>query len=491
MGRMQFLIVAPDQVSEDLLQQAYLTGVDRTPWPVRTSREGNLLLLEREVSESANVHVPWWVEGHGLPTLSTGTLMERPTPYLLPVELARGTVNQLRSQLFEWQAIGLQVPPAISTKLTEAVVALSWAAVRQDESNVAAALSQDALRAALDASQLLATTYAEQAIAVRRRGTGKLPSLLGADLETSLLDAYTARQFLGAFNAAVVPICWRDVEASEGTFSWTVCDAQIQWCHTHGLKVCAGPLINLDARSLPDWLYLWEDDFDNLLASMSQFIGAAVARYRGKVGLWQCVGRFNTAEMLSLSEEEKLQLAARAIRLVRSLDGDTPALISLDQPWSEYMDRREVDFPPLHFADALVRAGLDLGGLVLEVNLGHQPGCTLPRTPLEFSRQLDYWSLLGLPLYVALSVPSGDGDDLLARRRVTLPPGCWTLQAQQAWIARYVPLILAKPGVQGVLWSQLRDSVPHDFPHAGLLDERCHAKPALRALAAIRQSLLK
>ena len=110
---------------------------------------------------------------------------------------------------------------------------------------------------------------------------------------------------------------------------------------------------------------------------------------------------------------------------------------------------------------------------------------------MEFSRQLDYWSLLGLPLYVALSVPSGDGDDPLARRRMAAPPGRWTLESQQAWIARYVPLILAKPGVQGIVWNQLRDSVPHDFPHAGLLDEHGRAKPALRALAAIRQALLK
>ena len=142
--------------------------------------------------------------------------MEQPVPYFLPVELARGTLNQLRNQLFEWQAIGLAAPPAVGEKLPVAVVALSWAAVRQDEPEVAAALSQDALRAALDASQLLAAAYAEQALAVRRRGTGKVAAVLGADLETSLLDAYAARQFLAAFNAAVVPIprpTWRPAKA--------------------------------------------------------------------------------------------------------------------------------------------------------------------------------------------------------------------------------------------------------------------------------------
>ena len=97
MGQMRFLVVAPDGIAEETLAQAYLTGIDRTPWLVQTSLEGDLLLLEREVSESANVHVPWLVEGYGLFALSTGTLMEQPDPYLLPVELARG-IDQPDSQ---------------------------------------------------------------------------------------------------------------------------------------------------------------------------------------------------------------------------------------------------------------------------------------------------------------------------------------------------------------------------------------------------------
>ena len=29
---------------------------------------------------------------------------------------------------------------------------------------------------------------------------------------------------------------------------------------------------------------------------------------------------------------------------------------------------------------------------------------------------------------------------------------------------------MAKPAVQGVIWNQLRDNQPHDFPHGGLFD---------------------
>jgi hypothetical protein len=130
-------------------------------------------------------------------------------------------------------------------------------------------------------------------------------------------------------------------------------------------------------------------------------------------------------------------------------------------------------------------------GILLEINVGYFPGGTLPRDLLEFSRQLDHWSLLGLPLHVALCVPSSDNADPLAQIRTKLPAGVWNPKSQQAWVSRYLPLILAKPYVHGVLWSQLRDYEPHDFPHGGLFDLRRHPKPVLRTLASIRQAHLR
>jgi hypothetical protein len=181
----------------------------------------------------------------------------------------------------------------------------------------------------------------------------------------------------------------------------------------------------------------------------------------------------------------------RSVEIVRSLDPDAPVVISLDQPWAEYTSRRDLDFPPLHFADALVRAGADLFGLMLEINLGYDPGGTLPRTPLEFSRQLDYWSILGLPLFVSITVPGGAGDDPAAGRRVQLPPGQWTAGRQQAWAGQYVPLLFSKPYIAGVFWNQLRDGEPHEFPHGGLIDAEDQPKPALQTLATIRRTHLE
>ncbi|MBU4270275.1 MAG: endo-1,4-beta-xylanase [Planctomycetes bacterium] len=505
---MRFRVFPAERNTEQLARQAYLAGIDRTSWPVRTAVEGDTLVLHRSVSDSANLHAPWPVEGHGELTLSTGSLIERTEPYLLPLELVRGTIVQVRNQLSEWQLIGLAVPKAVGGKLATAIERFSHAAVEQNNPAVSARYSDESLRAALEAANLLAAAYTEQVFAARRRekvsGTvcaehpkgraGKrCPTpfpLLGAELGADLLDDHTSRQFLMTFNAAEVPICWRETESTEGRFSWTTNDRQIQWCRKHGLKVVAGPLLLLDHRDLPDWLYLFEDDFENVLEFVSTLVRATVNRYRGQVDYWICAGRVNS-DVLAMSEQERLRLVARTVELTRELDPDTPALVSFDQPWAEYMRERHVDFPPFHFADTLIRADIGLSGLMMEMNLGYFPGGTMPRHILEFNRQLDAWSLLGLPLWLSLCAPSAYHDDPLAVRKVALRPGSWTPAAQQSFAARLIPFALARQSIQGVLWNQLHDSRPHDFPHGGLFDDRRQAKPALRTLAAIRRKYLK
>jgi hypothetical protein len=466
-----------------------LSGFDRTPWPLFAKFEGGVLLLERGVDDSACLTILWPVEGHGLLALTTATLIERSAPYHLSLELARGTINQLRGQLFDWQMIGLAVPREVTDKLREAVQRFDWAVVSQDEP-ASWGKAEEAIRFALDASQILAGAYAEQVLAVRCRGATKLATLFGAELGGSPPPEAIAQPFLSTFNVAMVPMLWRDIEASEGSHSWTACDQQIEWCRSKGIKVGLGPLLRFDDRGLPDWTYLWEDDFDSLLEAASDFVRAAVMRYRGKIDFWLPASRINTSEMFSFSEEENLRFAAGALGLVRTLDPGTPRIMSIDQPWGERMGRRQVDFSPLHFADALVRAGLDLRAIMLEINLGSSRGGTLPRSEIEFSRMIDHWGVLGLPLFLSLSVPSDVSADPRARRLETAA-GSWSPEAQQRWAARYLPLLLAKPAVQAVFWNQLCDAQPHDFPHAGLFDERGQAKPIMKTFCTIRTGCLR
>ncbi len=491
MGMMRFRIHPPERLTDEMVRQSYLTGLDRAAWQVHASGEAGILTLRRTASDSANVHLPWPIAGHGVVTVSSGCLIERPEPYLIPLELARGTLAQLRNQLSDWQVMGLNVPQPIRDRVREAARVFARAATTQDDLTACAQCAETSLRNAYEAAVMLSTTYTEQCIAVRRRGGGRLSAWLGGDLGMARLDNSAAATFLQTFNAANAQVCWYDVEADEGSYRWDTSDCQIEWCQLHQLRTVAGPLLKLAPHAIPDWLTLWEDDFESLLAFAEEFVRAVVTRYRGKIDLWQCAGRVNTGDVLGLSEQEKLRLTARSVELVRKLDPDTPAAISLDQPWAEYMSRRRVDFPPLQFADALIRTGLSISGLILEMNLACSPGGTLPRSPLELSRQIDAWGGLGLPLYLYVSVPSDTAEDPRARPTANLPPGNWTPRAQQVWISRYVPLMLAKPCVAGVFWNQLRDAEMHEFPHAGLFDPHDRPKPALKTLAAVRRAHLR
>ncbi len=491
MGLMRFNFCPAHRITEEMGQQAYLCGLDRIPWRGWVRWEPGGLTIERLVAESGSLCIPWVVDGHGLTAISTATLRERPEPYMLPLELARGKIGQVRNQLAEWRMLGLSVPESVEQTLRSAIQTFGDAAVACQGSAASAALAEESLRLALDAAVLLAAAFCEQAVSIRRRTCGRLAVQLGADLGATPLDEYAASQYLQTFNAAVVPMVWREIEAREGTFSWEVCDEQIAWCRANGMTVYAGPLLQFDPRCVPDWVNLSEGDFDSLFSFASEFVVAAVSRYRGKVDAWVSAGRVNTAETFSLTEEERVKLTARAVELTRALDSEAEVIVSFDQPWGEYLSRQGNDFPPLHFADALLRAELGLTGLGLEVNLGYCPGGTLPRDPLEFSRNLDFWSLLGAPLHLTVSVPSSSLPDPLAQRRAGTLGETWTPASQQAWVNRFLPLFLAKPNVRGVFWSRLRDAEPHGFPHGGLFDLRRHPKPALRQLASLRQAHLK
>ena len=70
MGQMRFIVSPPQRITEEVLRFAYISGIDRTPWVVHAEADEGELVLQRDVSDSGSVTVPWHVEGHGLLALS-------------------------------------------------------------------------------------------------------------------------------------------------------------------------------------------------------------------------------------------------------------------------------------------------------------------------------------------------------------------------------------------------------------------------------------
>ena len=464
------------------------------PWFAKAYFSSNHLVIERPESDSGWIYIPWRIPGRGEMLLGTATLSERLHPYQLEVELARGTVNRLRNQIFQWESMGLEIPDSLWQTSQKATREFSRAAASQQAPAVAAEHARTAITDAIDGMDELASVYSVQAIAVRRSQSPRLNTLLGIQLGDQMSDLDLVRQLPGAFNLAAARLGWATVESSEGTRNWKHADAQIEWSHQAGLRACGGPLLEFSDSGIPDWAYLWEGDFTSLRDFMLEHVRRTVRRYRGRVHLWQVASRMCSSEVLAFSEEQRLQIVAEAIATARQFDAQTPVVISFDQPWGEYLASKKLDLAPLHFADTLIRADLGLSGLGLEINIGYQPGGSSLRNPLAYSHLIDHWSQLELPLLVSLTLPSSSAEDPQARPKIRT---CGadsdediTPETQDDWTRRHLPMLLAKSSVQAILWNQLSDAQPHEFPHGGIFDANNHPKPIFQSLRSFRNEHL-
>ena len=496
MGQFHFFAPSHERVPVETLASAYLSGMEGIPW--RSANRWNhpegiapvAFSLDRAITESGNLNIPWLIEGVGELMLSTASLMETSAPYNLPLELARGVINRLRNQLADWRMAGLTIPTELASEISKASQAFVNAITSLPDHGSAVAASEIAIRLGLKAGESLCLEYTRQALAARHQNAEHLPTLLGCRLGSRTIAGIEAECLSQGFNTVAVPFTWRAIEQNAGKHEWDVFDQQITWCQENGLRVIGGPLLQLDALHLPDWLYLWEDDFEQIQSYLTQYIQATVSRYRGRVQVWNCAARMNVSGAISLSEEQRLRLMVAAMAELRRNDPQTPIVLSFDQPWAEYLAANDRELSPLHLADSLVRADLGVSGVGIEFNIGYQPSGSAPRELLEYSRQLDRWSVLGLPIIVYLSYPSSSTEDQNASRPARQTVSERSPEAQSDFIGKLIPLMLAKQFVQGIVWSELTDAEPHEFAHAGIMDSAGTTKPLLDSLIALRKQHL-
>jgi hypothetical protein len=407
------------------------------------------------------------------------------------VELARGTVHRLRNQYAAWQSSGV-FGAEPHPKIAKALQLLSQAVTLRDQPLQAEQRAQETIAVALAANDQLTRQFVEKSLAARKRQPGRAGVALAVHLGNAPFNEQIGRYVVNTFNGGVVPFTWSEIEKVEGKPDWSLVERQIEWCRANGLKVISGPLLAFDRHSLPPWLYLYEDDLEAVAGHVDDYLRAVVDRFKGKVQVWQVGARLNVGDAMRFEQEEAMRLGAVAIHAVRSVDDRAPIVLSIDQPWGEFMQHDDCDYSPLHFADTLARSDLGLTGLGLEINLGYATDATYPRDGLDVLRQIERWCSLGMPLVVSLTAPSESTADPLARVRSSpLPLGDTAPgEVQSRWIESLVPMLLAKPAVQAIIWNQLLDSVPHERPHGGLFDAQNKPKKAAITLRDIRGKYL-
>jgi hypothetical protein len=492
MGNLRFKVSDPQRIDSKVWQTAYITGMEQIPWQCRHQIRDDQFIISRELDESGKVNIVWPTHCHGNLCLSTASLRVSDEPYLLVVEIARGTLSRLKSQTAEWQRMGMRLPDnffPVAERSTKDFLK----AITTPDRQLQEPLAQSSIEAAIQASTILCEAFALQALESRRQNEGRLSTLLGASLTTELSLTSIADGLLKTFNLANIKADLGTVEQSNGRINYVPFDEQIQWATQNQFKVCVGPIVDFRTGRLPQWMVLLDENYENILRSACQHAENTVERYRGKAHIWNCAAGLNSPNQQRWSDEEVLRMAVALIETVRRADSRTPVLLSIDQPWSEYLRDNEQAISPLHFADALIRADLGLSGICLELAMDRWPGGSMPRDLIELNRLVDRWSLLGLPLMVQLSSPTeaavGNG------KRVA----DWTTNngdRSEVPATGFVPpeaivqLLASKPSIHAIVWDQLSDQFPTATESSGLWNQQGRAKPLLNNLLQLRKTYL-
>ncbi|MEC9002226.1 MAG: endo-1,4-beta-xylanase [Planctomycetota bacterium] len=487
MGQMRFVTPTPERITPDLVEKAYLSSLEGIPWNCQTQLVNNSLVVNRANDESGNLNIPWIAPGHGPLMISTTSLMQRPEAYQLEVELARGTLNRLRNSVQISSLSGWDVPSAITDEMHLAQQLFIRAATSQHIPSQAAHWAQESLTHSLQGIENFALQRARFLLHHRQQQEEKLSTLLATRSESSELRSQIRKSLPSAFNSMGVTTSWKRISPDADKFKLDNLEKQLRWCHRKGLKVIAGPLVQLDQASVPDWVYLWEDDFPTIENYFNDYIREIVTRFSDQVHIWNSVANMNVDNCLSLSEEQLLHLAVSSIETLRKHDNKKPLIVTISQPWGEYLADTSMDMSPMTFAELLIRADLGINGIGLEINWGFHDKSTLPRDLLELSQQIDRWSKLGMPLVIYLTLSELSSDDSQDEAVAYNSDDTVSLTSR----SRNVLSILAsKPAVQALVWNQLTDSKKSSRVGAGLFDVNGKPKPILKDLHDLRTNYL-
>ncbi len=530
-------------------RHAYLHGPDELPLQADVTMSQGHVLCQYDATHSKALVVQVSLEGPeplGLLTLPTCLLPDRANSYLLPLELARHQIMLFLNKLEDWQLTDLPPESATMRRFEEARDAFTAALVaqRSPTGQGRAGFSAEASRAAVrtlaqavDAGEQLTLIQAERQLA--ERSSGKLyedavghfrrvtqegvpagapvvvpggsgvvlpgPAQVGCAVSPATAGEPAQRALMGACDFVSMPMRWNDMEPREGKYSFAGTDRWIEWAvRAARVPVHAGPLVDFRASCIPDWLYIWENDYETLRDLVIEHIQAIVTRYRRTVHRWTVASGLNVNTNFKLPLESALDLTRVAVLVVRKLQPQAKVQVEIAQPWGEYHAYNKRSIPPLVYAEAMVQMGLPIDAIALRLQMGHaQPGLST-RDLLSLSALIDRYAQFEKPLAVtALGCPSAPIAPTPYQPRAgsaaedPYEPGRWRdawSEAQQAsWLECVVATCCSKPSVQSVCWQDLADPAPGvappEMPFGGLLTSALAPKLALGRLAQIRQGV--
>ena len=268
---------------------------------------------------------------------------------------------------------------------------------------------------------------------------------------------------------------------------WDQTDDWIAWAEDHDCRVLGGPLIDLGRHGLPGWVASRAVSYEHLRDLAYEHVEQVVARYGDHIGMWSIGTGFNTNTTISLKPKEMVDLARTLALRVREGYRGRRVIIEVEQLWSEYMFKHADALPPVKFLEQLIQSGIRFDGVGLRLQFGDGQDGRSMRDLMEISRLLDRYHLLDLRVLVTdLGVPSHEIADDGGHWREA-----WSETLQSQWANRAVPMLLSKPHIESIIWTDLFDHEDTCPQSAGLISDRGSAKQILKQLVSWRRVLSK
>ncbi len=546
-----------------ILRQAYLLGPDDVAVQADIRAAEGLIRCEKRSGEAAAICLQVPVDpvssgeggtvaessgeggGGGVVMLQTCLLPERDRPYLLSLELARHRLMMLLNKLEDWALFDLPPDDAVMAlfedarhAFTEAVVAAGGSGGNGTGGYTAEAdrLGRRALALAIEAGEALTLRQATVQHAKRMSGELAAAAMAIATPTNAITDHEAAMSRAALIGSAGVilpsppqigcvigpdqftpqlqkivaaccdficmPIRWVEMEPTEGRYAFAKTDRWIEWAVRQArMPIVGGPVIDFRHRNVPEWLYIWEHDYETLRELVYEHVKTIVTRYRRMVGTWIVASGLHVNSNFTFSFEQVMDLTRMCVVVVRKLQPAAKVVIEIDQPWGEYYADNSRSIPPVLYAEMITQAGINADLYGLRIEMGHpEPGHST-RDTMALSALLDRYAALERPICIsAFSAPSEleppGAPPALGHGRPERPtePGFWRIpwspEAQWRWMTAVAAVATSKPYVHSVCWHELYESGrPDQTRRDGLINAAGQPKPAMLRLAEIRQAL--
>ncbi len=537
------------------LSQAFVLGSEDVPVAASLRFAQGTLQVERTNDDAAGISVQFQVtDGQtalGHLVLQTCLLPERDEPYLLSMELARHRIMLFLNKLEDWDLFDLPPDDPVMLQFesgrAEFTLGLVCASGHKPDLKKADVHARNVLLKIIDAGEKLALINAARTLPLRQSGTlysraaaryesvtqeppppGSainlpgdgllvLPGVatVGIALSPQPITEILQKSLVAAADFVTMPMRWIDLEPNEGEYAFGPTDRWIEWAiKTAKIPVVGGPLIDFRPTCIPEWLYIWEHDYETLRELVHDHVQAVVTRYRRTISRWTAISGVHANTHFKLSPEQVMDLTRICVLVIKKLHPQSRVQVEVAQPWGEYFSSNRRSIPPLLYAETLVQAAVpfDILGVRLQISQP-QPG-QATRDLMALSALLDKYAQIERPLAItALGAPSEpiapaaipgkpssnpfaeDASDEPAGPM--LEPGSWrkpwSPPVQSDWIAQVLAMCAAKPFVTNVCWQELADPIAGDdvpeMAGGGLIASNGQPKPGLTKFIAFRQAM--